>query len=154
MLNNKKDKDKDKLKKSLGLSEDDFKDAENFENEVLGKPVKEDTPAPTSLPWSQPIYSDDQKPDEDGEIWDESKGEWVQADTDDEWGSQTSLFDDKQFNPPIIDEHFGYAVVEREDQHCMGVALYEGITPGKYDVYVTRDAFGKPVAIKIIIPND
>ena len=66
---------------------------------------------------------------------------------------QLTMFDEDEIKARG-NEHFGYAVVDPEDTTCMGVALHEDLHAGKYDVYVTRDAFGRPASIQIIIPND
>ena len=149
-------RDKDKLKKSLNVSDEDFADAENFENEVLGKPPKKSS-------------SHNKEPEV---VWCDDNGNIIEEDDDPDtpdWMKQTDdapnytprkqlgLFeeeDDIWNNHRKIDEHFGYAVVDPDDTTCMGVALMEDIHAGKYDVYVTRDAFGRPASIKIIIPND
>ena len=151
-------RDKNKLKKSLNLSDEDFEDAEDFENDVLGKPPKKS--------------SSKKEPEI---VWCDKNGNIIEDDEDEpDWMKQTDDEAYLDFAPPVepltrrqldlwedegdirrgVDEHFGYAVVDPDDTTCMGVALGEDIHPGKYDVFVTRDAFGRPASIKIVIPND
>tara|TARA_B100000686_G_scaffold101645_1_gene108842 strand:+ start:168 stop:653 length:486 start_codon:yes stop_codon:yes gene_type:complete len=159
--------DKDKLKKSLNLTDKDFDDAEDFENDILGKEKKPSNPSRVDdIPIvyvdaaGNPIEDDDDELDWDSiddladdeplsDPWNRSGGPRGLEDR-----RQLSMFSDEEVYARGRDEHFGYGVVDSDDTCCMGIALNEDIHPGKYDIYVVRDAFGRPAEIKIIIPND
>ena len=159
--------DKDKLKKSLNLTDKDFDDAEDFENDILGKEKKPSNPTRADdIPIvyvdkaGNPIDDEEEELDWDSidDLAEEPEDHWTRG-----YGSgygsngngrkQLTMFDDEEISRRG-NEHFGYAVVDRDDTTCMGVALSEDIHAGKYDVYVVRDAFGRPAEIKIVIPND